>query len=342
MTPINSPWMLLGFAALGIGLAPLVTPQNKDREKRRAESRAKLANLTLAERDRLQHNFRVFQELPEVERQQCREFLGQLQNDAALNNGRNVQIFDDYLAWLKTISPYYRAKLAETKTPPERLAQLEKTLKEPHSAPSDKAFDLFEGNDNPRLPSLTAEELEKTFEFLETKIPMSNTEVAAVTALKGVDRYLKQVEFVLNAPPRSVGAGLVSALNSLSNPDVARLLEFSKNKEEFRLPRLILCKALKHAFVEEHRRQQPSEQEMRSMLNLLPGEEQSDLLELGAEDFKTRLSTLVIDREKKQIEILKKLAGHQGERRAEGNRPGRGAKQGVPRPVPAPTSSPGF
>lgn len=130
MTPTSIRLFLAGAVVAAIAIPPILVQGEAESRRRRDESRKQIAGLTSQDRNRLNRNREVFNELSEDERRQLRELHALLEEDRLKRQGELTQVMEDYYAWLKTIEPYQRDALAKASDSTKRITLIEEILED--------------------------------------------------------------------------------------------------------------------------------------------------------------------------------------------------------------------
>ncbi|CAK9006567.1 Lipoprotein-releasing system ATP-binding protein LolD 1 [Durusdinium trenchii] len=130
VTPNRIRLFLIGAVLAAIAIPPILVQGEAESRRRRDDSRKQIAGLTSQDRNRLNRNFKVFNELSDDERRQLRELHALLEEDRQKRQGELTQVMEDYYAWLKTIEPYQRDALAKASDSTERIALIQEVLEE--------------------------------------------------------------------------------------------------------------------------------------------------------------------------------------------------------------------
>ncbi|HUG89398.1 MAG TPA: hypothetical protein VML55_01105 [Planctomycetaceae bacterium] len=104
-TRINSLWLAAAGGAVVV-VVPLLLGADGDDSSRLAANRRQIADMSAAERARLEQQYSEFRALPEAERDKLRRLHAELEADSGLQ-----QVLDDYSRWLRTLSPWQRQEL---------------------------------------------------------------------------------------------------------------------------------------------------------------------------------------------------------------------------------------
>ncbi len=219
-----------GFAGtlLALTLLPLVIGADDAESVRRDANQRRVAEMTPAERRRLEDNWQKFQELPAVRKDQLRELQQAIDQDAELKAD-----LEAYQALANSLSPWQRKQLRQQSDPNSRLRMIEEFRGEPDPLlfPSShqggpKAFarpgrrQVFEqivgrtGGMRDIAPS-TARETKAMIDVLERQLPTSRQD-----QLKTRDPFTRMVEVVQETRQRN--RGLPPQFKLFGNPKEAK------------------------------------------------------------------------------------------------------------------------
>ncbi len=198
---------------LALSLLPFVIGADDAESVRRDANQRRVAEMTPAERRRLEDNLQKFQELPAVRKDQLRELQQAIDRDAELQAA-----FAAYQALVSSLSPWQRQQLREQSDPNARLRMIEEFRREPDPLlfpPSrqggPRAFvrpgrqQVFEqivgrtGRMRNIAPS-TARETKAMIDVLERQLPTSRQD-----QLKTRDPFTRMVEVVQETRQRNRG-----------------------------------------------------------------------------------------------------------------------------------------
>lgn len=204
---------------LSVSLLPWLLAADDPAPPQREANRQRLSGMTVAERKRLEENYRLYREMPVAERDRLRKLQREIETDSELNAA-----FHEYQAWADSLSPVDRHELRQAQDPEARRLLIEKFHRRPPSAerhepfPSERRPDgpPFGQNNNVRLRMLEklfggislplgdrlgscVPEMEVIVRILEHELP-SNSQ-AELEKLDAFSRKVRVVRLTLERRP---------------------------------------------------------------------------------------------------------------------------------------------
>lgn len=341
--------VLMVAAATGVAAgAVLMPPERPDVRK----NRDRIANMSPAERARLDQKFRAYQALTPEAQARLRTLYGALEQDRQTKNGLNTSAMNDYVAWISTIPAASREQLSATTDPAERITAMRTILSEQQARKTPELAEM------PGPQRLTRAELAEVISIVEEHVrPMlTSDDEATLDGLKSKpavyrDAFLvtklssklpSQADLPTLPPPWS--QGLFDELTRrVQNPGLRMLVQ-----QAMQMPRgrwgmaAILNWRLLSAVGQELRRElmtrKVTETELEAYFLALTPAEQDTLSQLSADDFRSALRMSILGKSdvvirdfraeyKRFDEITKRLGP--GGRRPDGP-PGRPEGMGRP------------
>lgn len=196
---------------LSLSLLPWLLAADDPAPPQREANRQRLSGMTVAERTRLEENYRLYRELTPAERDRLRKLQREVETDSKLKAA-----FHEYQAWADSLSPVDRHELRQAQNPEARRQLIEKFRRRPppgempESFPSERRPDgpPFGQNSNARLRMLEklfggislpfgdrfgscVPEMEVIVRVLEHELPSS-----AHVKLDKLDAYSRKVRVV--------------------------------------------------------------------------------------------------------------------------------------------------
>ena len=129
---------------LSLSLLPWLLAADNPVPPKREANRQRLADMTVAERQRFDENLRMYREMAPAERDRLRELQRAIEQDAELKAA-----FNDYQAWADSLSPVDRHELRQAHDPEARRQLIEKFR---HRPPPDEMPDRFPSERPPNGP----------------------------------------------------------------------------------------------------------------------------------------------------------------------------------------------
>ena len=143
---------------LGLSLLPWILAAEGQQPPQREANRQRLSGMTVAERQRLEENYRLYREMTPAERDRLRKLQREIDSDHELNAA-----FHEYQLWADSLSPVDRHELRQAHADPEARRQLIDKFRRrpppgemPEQFPSERRPDgpPFGQNNNARLRML--------------------------------------------------------------------------------------------------------------------------------------------------------------------------------------------
>lgn len=137
---------------------------------------AAVANMTQAERDRLERNTQEYLALPEAEREKYRRLHAVLQEDIQDGHERLASTMRDYSAWLSTNQAYDRQELTGITDPAQRLAKMQQVADKRDETASGSKFRWSRFWLRDGIPELPPEQLNALITAIENRLHMTDEE----------------------------------------------------------------------------------------------------------------------------------------------------------------------
>lgn len=149
---------------------------------------AAVANMSQAERDRLERNTQEYRALPEAERAKYRTLHAELQQDIENDNGRLASTMRDYYAWLTTNQSYDRQTLTGISDPDRRLAEMQQVVDKRDEAASSSKYRYSRMWMRDSIPELTSDQLNALMTGIENRLNMTDEEHGELLDDQGNDK----------------------------------------------------------------------------------------------------------------------------------------------------------
>ena len=111
---------------LSLSLLPWLLAADDPTPPQRDANRQRLSGMTVAERQRLEENYRLYREMTPVERDRLRKLQREIDSDSELKAA-----FHEYQAWADSLSPVDRHELRQAQNPEARRQLMEKFRRHP-------------------------------------------------------------------------------------------------------------------------------------------------------------------------------------------------------------------
>lgn len=291
--------------SVGLALACLVSiavvpvmlsaggPDSGELERRRERVEA----MSKVERDQLRHNFEVYQGLSEEQRTRCRKLHQAVASDSDLK-----ATMENYLEWLKTLSPWKREELRKEKDPEKRM-KLIRQFKQDQDEKRDERSEWYRGGRGRwgYVPKLDSDEFAALTDKIEAHLQLPPHKQRELDFLKGFERHVKVVRALLFLPSevsqvdglrvRQLPDELVNRLiQAVPNDRDRRILE-SKPEGDHRRGTFIgmLFRSLFAEAWNEFERNPPTDDELHEYFMSLEGEPRDELMRAPANEAKSKL-----------------------------------------------------
>lgn len=254
------------------------------------------------ERTALKRKYDQYRALSEDQRTALRSLHQQLEADRP-KGGRYLSTMADYCDWLKTIDAWQQDELAHIDDPLKKAKRVDEIAQErqekalANAAAHDEEGPLRSGlSQAPIL--LTESQLTKVFDALAQRATgLTEEEQKEIDKESGLKRIGLQVKALKQRLPK-----LDALFRAIPETELQEMIEASGNADMLALltnsgdmPRqtrvFMVKRGIVMSVVNQFRRESTAatDEELRAFFNTLPKDEQNDLLELRAEDFKSVL-----------------------------------------------------
>ncbi len=297
----------------------------------REQRRQLIESMTQVERNRLERNARLFQELSPEEQVQMRELHRQLEEDRTKTHGRHVAVLQTYSSWLQTISPHQRDQLLQEADPLRRVALVRTIVEQQRDERLESQleggrFALLQQRLGP-LPLLSEQDFSAVLQQVQRRVqlgltPQMRTEL---TGFEGVRAALKLMELLSQSGKSLVdlvdAATLKQMEDAITDPKVREQLKtipeetlsrpVTERATEGSLPReapsrpqlrkmkvlLTIAKNVERWLENERPQLAPDDASLQTFFKTLPEQEQEELLALAPDEFHTQLRRRFIEDE---------------------------------------------
>ncbi len=261
-----------------------------------------IALMSEVERTALKRKYDQYRNMTEAQRTALRSLHQQLEADRA-GGARYLSMMNDYCDWLKTIDAWQQNELAHIDDPLKKAKRVDEIAKERHA----KALANSAAHDDEAPPGtgfghapiiLTEDQLTKVFDTLAKRLP----DEAQKDFQK--ERGLRRIGLQVKALKQKVSK-LDALFPSIPESELQEMIEASGNADLLAvltntgdMPRLnrtfIVKKSIVMSVVAQFRRESTAatDADLQTFFDTLSEEEQDHLLQLRAEDFKTKLRLL--------------------------------------------------
>ena len=131
---------------LSLSLLPWLLAADDPAPPQREANRKRLSGMTVAERQRLEENYRLYREMTPAERDRLKKLQREIDRDPELNAA-----FHEYQLWADSLSPVDRYELRQAQDPEARRQLIEKFRHRPHPGERPEPFPSERRPDGPRL-----------------------------------------------------------------------------------------------------------------------------------------------------------------------------------------------
>ena len=294
----NKAWIGWGLVIAGtLAVAPLVLGRGNPAL---SQSRDAISAMSDVERKVLKRKYEQYRALTESQRDELRQLHQQLEQDR-VKGPRYLEAMKLYCDWLKSIDAWQQDELAHISQPQEKIERVTSIVKERAEA-EDPENELRPAGGGPlQRIRLNEQQLTKVFDALVSRVTLSEEEQQQVNQLHGLKRFGRQVRLLREKR----GQNPEKTLRMLSEAEFMQLADEAGNADlkafltragdldirKKRLPRVIFASCL--ALVDREAAQ-VTEEQMRQYLSSLPPEQQDQLLQLQADQFKAVLQRNVL------------------------------------------------
>lgn len=294
----NKAWIGWGLVMAGtLAVAPLVLGRGNPAL---TNSRDAISAMSDVERKELKRQYEQYRALTEAQRDELRQLHMQLEQDR-LKGPRYLETMEHYCNWLKTIDAWQQDELAHISQPQEKIKRVISIVKERAEAEDPENEPRLAGAGPLQRIRLNEQQLTKIFDALVGRVTLSEEEQQQIDQLHGLKRFGRQVRLLREKggqnPEKTLRmlpeAELLRLADETGNPNLAAFLTRPGDLEirKKRLPRVIFASCLALVLRESS---QVTEQQMRQYLSTLPPEQQDQLLQLQADQFKAILQRNVL------------------------------------------------
>ncbi len=322
-------WIGWGLTIAGILVAaPIVLGRGNPALSR---SRDTISAMSDVERNVLKRKYELYRTLTEVERDELRQLHSQLEQDRS-KGPRYLDAMRLYCDWLKTIDAWQQDDLAHISQPQEKVQRVASIVKERSDA-EDSEAEARPGAGPLQAARLNEQQLSKVFDYLTRRLTLTAEEQQQVDKLQGLKRFGYQLRLLREQG----GQNPEKALRTLSEAELAQMVEETGNadlKQFFSGPidiekrKRFVVRAIFISCMDQLSREATSvsEDKLRAHLATLPPEQQDQLLQLRADQFKARLlrSYLLADSDVAELRSLIDREINAARKRLQGGPPGDG------------------
>lgn len=184
--PRHAKRVVIVLVLISLSLLPWLLAADDPAPPQREANRQRLAEMTVAERMRLDENYRLYREMPVAERDRLRKLQREIDSDPELKAA-----FEEYQRWADSLSPVDRHQLRQTQDPEARRQLVEKFRRPPPEMP-----DSFPSERRPEGPpfapnnNLRPRPFEKLFGGLA--LPFGDRFGSCVPEMEAIMRVLER------------------------------------------------------------------------------------------------------------------------------------------------------
>ena len=129
---------------LSLSLLPWLLAADDPAPPQREANRQRLSGMTVAERQRLEENYRLYREMTPAERERLKKLQREIESDPELRAA-----FHEYQLWADSLSPVDRHELRQAQDPEARRHLIEKFRHRPHPGEMPEPFPSERRPDGP-------------------------------------------------------------------------------------------------------------------------------------------------------------------------------------------------
>ncbi len=350
-------WLLCSML-LALGLAPFLARGDQEVEQQLDHHRQTIARMSPSERERLDRNFKAYQQMSPEKIASINAFHTSLESDSS---GDLKVALDLYEEWLTTIEPHQRDQLKETVDPLQRIQlirEIRKGQRQREATAAMRSMPNYRWRGTPldRTPTLRPDELARIMEKIESieNHKLSDENRSELNRNEGLSRYLILIKFLKQntrireqdrskIPPHVVPE-LFQTFEALTpflrekgeNETVKNYLTDGKewNGKDIttlRVQGILIKSMIEQAIANRKQSKIPNQAEIESYFNSLDEETQNSLMELEGIDFYTALNTQINPKEDPESIDLRTIWETFYPNRGDSRRPGDRGRSGGPR-----------
>ena len=292
-------WFIFGGIACLI-VVPVLLGAGKSELDSDQARRRRIEQMTAVERERLKHNFEMFQRLPRDRRQRYRQLNQAVEGDAGLQ-----KTMASFASWLKTLSPWQRDELRKESDSQKRI-DLIHFFKQKQDSKREQQSNAYAGHVTPTMrrfmgsgPKLKQHDLEAVLKVIEQSLPLPPSGRRELEALSGVERHIRVVETALKASGKPTPFGrsrwpepelLDEMIAAISDDQVRKSLRANRQPDRVRMGVVIMViKGVGAEVQAEMERQQPTDDDFKRFFTELDGKDRDEIMRLPPDQAKQRL-----------------------------------------------------
>ncbi len=325
----KTAWLGWGLTIAGVLVAaPIVLGRGNPAL---SPSRDTISKMSDVERNVLKRKYELYRSLTEEERDELRRLHSQLEQDRT-KGPRYLDAMRHYCDWLKTIDAWQQDDLAHISQPQEKVKRVASIVEERSDA-EDSEVEARPVAGPLQLARLNEQQLSKVFDYLTRRLTLTAEEQQQVDKLQGLKRFGYQLRLLREQG----GQNPEKALRTLTEAELAQMVEETGHadlKQFFSGPidiekrKRFVVRAIFISCVDQLSREAASvgDDKLRAHLATLPPEQQDQLLQLRADQFKAKLlrSYLLADPDVAELRSLLDREINAARKRLQGGPPGDG------------------
>ena len=325
----KTAWLGWGLTIAGVLVAaPIVLGRGNPAL---SPSRDTISKMSDVERNVLKRKYELYRSLTEEERDELRRLHSQLEQDRT-KGPRYLDAMRLYCDWLKTIDAWQQDDLAHISQPQEKVKRVASIVEERSDA-EDSEVEARPVAGPLQLARLNEQQLSKVFDYLTRRLTLTAEEQQQVDKLQGLKRFGYQLRLLREQG----GQNPEKALRTLTEAELAQMVEETGHadlKQFFSGPidiekrKRFVVRAIFISCVDQLSREAASvgDDKLRAHLATLPPEQQDQLLQLRADQFKAKLlrSYLLADPDVAELRSLLDREINAARKRLQGGPPGDG------------------
>ena len=255
----------------------------------------RVAAMSAADRAKVKRNFETYRKLDRSQRTRYQELHEALRTDPELK-----QVFDAYIEWLRSLSPWQCDELRQRSDPEERMQLVKQYWDEQHRT-VDKQEALFPtaGTLAKFLARPTSEDVKRMMKVIEDSLTIPPQLRSAFDAMSDAERYLSILELAVRQredPRRQPRAEwpdqtmIDKMIDAIADPQVRQVLHRRLTAEQRRRAVMAFClQGFANEWKAERKRQAPGDDVIRDFFLQLEGAERDEIMQLPPIEARRRL-----------------------------------------------------
>jgi len=326
-------WVLLGSAVAGAAAGPFVFPGASPEV---VANRERIAAMSPSQRSRLDQKFQAYEALTPEQRDALKTLHGKLAEDQIQTKGLKTAVMNDYVAWINTIPAYRREELLQKTDPTGRIEAMKQILEVQHTRTLENPDAGGQGAPVRLSPAAISEIMKIVERYMREDL--GDEQLAEFDKLSEAFRQADAAAML----SRQIGPMIPfpSRLGPMLG-EIAQATGHGGFREVLRRPgegpkpflvgmNMMLLSSAERSLRRELANRRVTSSELEAFFQGLPAEQQDQLTNLSADDFRSKLrieylgrETAVVKRLEEELRRMRGLAQRMGPWRPEGRADGR-------------------